>query len=105
MRVILQADQRQNQKHRNDFASSSTRTIPIRERIWIDVEPGKQSVSDCSVSKKLIHLLRHGSLHREDNGAIIKDNLQSHFVQPQHWYDEMWKKSMAGGGGHKKRFQ
>ena len=30
---------------KRDFASSSTRTIPIRERTWTDVEPGKQSLS------------------------------------------------------------
>ena len=28
---------------KRDFASSSTRTIPISERTWIDVEPGKQT--------------------------------------------------------------
>ena len=57
------------------------------------------------MSKKLINL-RHGSLPREDDGAIefwrVKDNLRNHFVQSQHWSDEKWKSSMAGGGGHKK---
>ena len=43
-------------------ASSSTRTIPIGERTWTDVEPREYSISDHEVSKKLIHLLRHGSL-------------------------------------------
>ena len=61
------------------------------------------------MSKKLINLLRHGSLPREDGGAIefwrIKDDLQNHFVYSQHWSDEKWKSSMAGGGGHQKRFQ
>ena len=55
---------------RREPASSSTRTFPIRERTWTDVEPGKQSLSDYEVSKKLIRLLCHGSLQREDNGAI-----------------------------------
>ena len=36
--------------------SSSTRTIRIGERTWTDVEPGKYSLNDYSVSKKLIHL-------------------------------------------------
>ena len=45
--------------HRRDSASSSTRTIPIGERTWTDVEPGEYSLSDCAVSKKLINLLRH----------------------------------------------
>ena len=61
------------------------------------------------MSKKLINLLRHGSLPREDDGAIefwrVKDYLQNHFVYSQHWSDEKWKSSMAGGGGNKKRFQ
>ena len=45
---------------RRTSASSSTRTIPIGERTWIDIEPQKYSLSDYSVSKKLINLLRHG---------------------------------------------
>ena len=55
---------------KRDSASSSTRTMPIGERTWTDIEPGKFSLTDCSVSKKLINLLRHGSLPREDDGAI-----------------------------------
>ena len=94
---------------RREPAGSSTRTIPIGERIWTDVEPGEYSISDCEVSKKLIRLLRHGSLPREDDGAIefwrIKDNLQKHFPYCHHWSDEKWKKSMARGGGNKKRHQ
>ena len=94
---------------RRDSASSSTRTIPIGERTWTDVEPGEYSISDYEVSKKLIHHLRHGSLPRDNDGAIefwrLKDCLQDHFVFCHHWSDEKWKSSMAGGGGHKKRFQ
>ena len=68
---------------KRDSASSSTRTLPITKRIWTHVEPGKYSLSDYPVSKKLIHLLRHGSLPRDDEGAIefwrIKDHLQNLF--------------------------
>ena len=64
---------------RRDSASSSTGTFPIGERTWTDVEPVEYSISDNEVSKKLIRLLRHGSLPREDDGAIefwrMKDNL------------------------------
>ena len=88
---------------KRNFASTSTRTIPIRRRTWTDVEPGKRSLSDYSVSKKLIHLPRHGSLPRDNDGAIefwrIKDNLQQHFLYCHHWSDGKWKSSMAGGGG------
>ena len=91
-----------------ESASSSTRTIPVGERTWTDVEPGEYSLSDFEVSKKLIHLLRHGSLPRENDGAIefwrIKDNLQKYFPYCPHWSDSKWKKSMAGGG-NKKIFQ
>ena len=59
--------------------------------------------------KKLINLLRHGSLPRDNDGAIefwrMKDHLQDHVVFCHHWSDEKWKSSMAGGGGYKKRVQ
>ena len=94
---------------RRESASSSTRTIPIGERIWTDVEPGDYSISYYEVSKKLIHLLRHESLHRKTDGAIefwrIKDNLQEHVLYCHHWSDDKWKKNMARGGGNKKIYQ
>ena len=55
---------------RRDSASSSTRTVPIGERTWTDIEPGEYSISDYDVSKKLINLLRYGSLPRDNDGAI-----------------------------------
>ena len=82
---------------RRESASSSTRTISIGERIWTDVEPGEYSISEYEVSKKLIHLLRDGSLPRENHGAIefwrIKDNLEKYFLHCHHWSDDKWKKS------------
>ena len=51
-------------------ASSSTRTLPIRERKWTDVEPEDYSAVDYPVSKQLSTLLRNGHLPREDDGAI-----------------------------------
>ena len=43
------------------------------------------------------------------DGAIefwrIKENLQKHFLYCHHWSDDNWKKSMARGGGNKKRYQ
>ena len=76
---------------------------------WTDIEPGKYSLSEYDISKKLIHLLRHAiQVRREDDGAFqfwrIKDNLQT-FLYCHHWSDDRWKKSMAGGGGKKKRYQ
>ena len=92
-----------------DSASSSTRTIPIGERTWTDTEPQDYSLNDYSVSKKVLNLLRHGSLPREDDGAIefwrMKDYLRNYFVHSQHWFDEKWKSTMTKGGGNKKIFQ
>ena len=55
------------------------------------------------------HILRHGDLPREVDGAIevwrLKDCLRNDFENSRHWSDEMWKSRMAGGGGNKKRFQ
>ena len=94
---------------RREPAGSSTRTVPIGERIWTDVEPGEYSISEYAVSKKLVHLLCHGKLHREDDEAIEfwrnKDDLQKDFLQCHHWSDDKWKKTMARGGGNKKRYQ
>ena len=95
---------------RRESASSSTRTLLVGERKWTDVGPTEYSLSDYAMSKKLIHLLRHGKqVHREDDGAIefwrIKDDLQKHSLHCHHSSDDKWKKSMAGGGGNKNRYQ
>ena len=37
----------------------TTATIPIHETRWIDIEPSKQNLASCDISKKLINLLRH----------------------------------------------
>ena len=94
---------------RRDSAGSSTIIFSIGNRTWTDVEPGEYSISDDEVSKQLIRLLRHGSLPRDDDGAIdfwrIKDDLQKHFLNCHHWSDEKWKNSMARGGGNKNIYQ
>ena len=53
---------------RREPADPSTRTIPTGKRTWTDVEPGEYKLSDYAMSKKLIHLLRHARIHREDDG-------------------------------------
>ena len=80
-------------------ASSSTRTGPIGERNWTDVEPEDYSPVDYPVSKQLSTLHRHGHLPREDDGAIefwrIKDYLWNDLERSQHWSDEKWKSTLA----------
>ena len=94
---------------RRTSACSSTRTVPICERIWTDIEPGTQSNVAHSVAKRLNTLLGHGQLPRKEDGAIefwrFKDYLRNDFENSQHWSDEMWKSKVQGGGGNKKRFQ
>ena len=82
----------------------------MNRRNWIDIEPGKHSLSAYEVSKKVIHLLCHSQqVHREEDGAVhfwrIKENLQSQFPQSIHWSDDRWKACLAAGGGAKRRFQ
>ena len=45
--------------------------IPMKERKWIDIEPGESSFSAYEISKKVINLLRHSqTVQREDDGAV-----------------------------------
>ena len=94
---------------RPSTACSSSRTVPILERTWIDIEPGTQIDQAYPVAKRIHTLLRHGELIREEDGAIefwrLKDDLRNKFEYSDYWSDEMWKSKTAGGGGNKKRFQ
>ena len=94
---------------KRDFASSSTRTIPIGKRTWTDIEPGTYSLSDYPSVEETDQSSSSWKSPRDNDGAIefwrIKDYLQDHFEFCHHWSDEKWKSAMAGGGGHKKRFQ
>ena len=97
-----------------DFACRSKAKAKSQRRepnlLALHQEPGKYSLSDYEISKKLIHLLCHGQhVHREDDGAVqfwrIKDNLQNFFLYCPHWSVSKWKKSMAGGEGNMKSYQ
>ena len=92
---------------RRTSACSSTRTVPMCERSWTDIEPEDYSPIAYPVSKQLSTLLRHGHLPREEDGAIQFWRLQDYHridfvVRSQHWSDELWKSTMAKGGGNKK---
>ena len=77
----------QAKTRRRTSACSSTRTVPICERIWTDIEPGAQSDQAYPVAKSLNTLLRHGELLREEDGAIefwrLKDDLRNKFENSQ----------------------
>ena len=110
MFLLLQADQRPKQNYKDVFLPAHPqKTKPIGERTWTDIEPQDYSPTDYSVSKKLINLLRHGSLPRDNDGAIefwrLTGYHRNRFVHSQHGSDEKWKSIMAKGGGNKKIFQ
>ena len=72
----------------------------MNRRNWIDIEPGKHSLSEFEVSKKVIHLLRHSQqVHREEDGAVHfwrrKENLQNQFPQSINWSDDRWTVCLA----------
>ena len=86
---------------RRTSACSSTRTLPIGERTWTDIEPEDYPPIAYSVPRQLSILLRCGHPPREDDGAIefwrLKDYLRNDFAQSQHWSEEKWKSTMAKG--------
>ena len=104
--MILNADQRRKQNHKDENLLASPRICHIGRRNWIDIEPGTHSISAYEVSKKVIHLLRHSQqVHREEDGALhfwrMKENLQNKIPQSIHWSDGRWKACLAAGGGEK----
>ena len=88
---------------------SSSRTIFILERAWIDIEPGHQVDQAYPVAKRINTLLRPGELPREEDGAIefwrLKDGLPYKFKYSKYWFNDVWMCKMEGGGGNYKRFQ
>ena len=90
--------------------SVGTTTIPLSERVWIDIEPSKPDLESYNLSKKVINLLRHNQkLHREQDGAIqfykIKFHLRDYHLPIQNWSDDRWLACLAAGGGSKRRYQ
>ena len=90
--------------------STGTTTIPLSERVWIDIEPSKQGLDSHNLSKKVINLLRHNQkLHREQDGAVqfykIKFHLRDYSFPIQNWSDYRLLACLAAGGGPKRRYQ
>ena len=90
--------------------SSGTTTIPLSERIWIDIVPSKQDFDSHNPSKRVINLLRHNQkVHREQDGAVqfykIKFHIRDYSLSTQNWSDNRWLACLAAGGGSKRRYQ
>ena len=89
--------------------SSGTTTIPLSERIWIDIVPSKQDFDSHNLSKRKINLLRHNQkVHREQDGAVqfykIKFHVRDYSLSTQNWSDNRWLACLAAGGGPKRRY-
>ena len=60
--------------------STGTTTIPLSERVWIDIEPSRPDLESYNLSKKVINLLRHNQkLHREQrwSNPILQNQIPS----------------------------
>ena len=111
MQVILHADQRPKQNHKDEnLPALPQEPYLLGKELGTDVEPEENSLSDYAVSKKVIHLLRHSqTVQREEDGAVqfwrIENFLQSQFPQVLYWSDDRWEACLAAGGGAKRRYQ
>ena len=78
--------------------STGVTTIPLNERVWIDVEQSKQDL-ECDLSKKVINLFRHNQkLHREKDGGtqFCKNKVPSTRPSSQNWSNDQCLNYLAG---------
>ena len=105
MYLLLRADQKAEAKPRKrTSACSSTRTVPICDISWTDIEPGTYSHIAFPVSKTTESSSSSwwSTTRRRWSDWILEICLRNDLERSQHWSDELWKSRMAGGGGHKK---
>ena len=58
MQKILHAEQRQKQNYKDyNLLALHQESFPLNKKKWIDIEPGKYSLSEYEVSKKVIHYI------------------------------------------------
>ena len=107
MQVILQVDQRPKQNHKDAILPAHPQELYLLGKEIGLMLNHKKSLSGYFVSKKLINLLRDGSLPRDKDGVIefwrIKNYFQGRFVIIG--LTKSGRAPWPGGGGHKKRYQ
>ena len=108
--MLLRSDQRPKQNHEDVLLPAHLQELYLSVKdLGLILSQKTYSPIAYPVSKQLSALLRHGHLPREEDEAIelwrLKDCLRNEFENSQHWSGEMWKSTLAGGGGNKKRFQ
>ena len=84
------------------ISSPSSTRIPIHERSWIDIEhqePTQKDAASFPISKRMITLLRHGTLPPDEDGAIefwrLNEEFKSDFPNSVHWSIGLWLKPSA----------
>ena len=89
-------------------------SVPLRERKWVDVDPGRYDHECYVTSKAMNRLLRHDqNVPREIDGAIKFEDIVEEFNKKKkkkfdgasQWSLDDWISVLAIGGGAKKRFQ
>ena len=105
----LIAEARSRQK---PTVATTSVSIPVRERKWIDIETQRSHDQQCfDVSKAITRLLRHvQTVPRGIDGAIqyndiIEECKKKQFDGAVQWSLEDWISTLAKGGGAEKRFQ
>ena len=87
-------------------SSSTSTTIPIHSRKWIDVEPREQHDRSYPIVKRMTTVLRHEPLPRGEDGAIefrrLKLEFESRFPNSVNWPIRSSINHVERGGGHKK---
>ena len=93
-------------------ATLTSISIPVLERIWIDIETQRSNDQKCfEVSKAITRLLRHdqtfprgiaGAIHDND---IMEECRRKKFDDASQWLLEDWISKLAKGGEGKQRFQ
>ena len=88
----------------------SSKSVPINERKWMDIDPQPFDHSCFEESKFMTRTLRHdSSTPRDEDGAVRFDEfivkLKEFFVSTLQWTVKTWANSLAQGGGWKKRLQ
>ena len=88
-------------------------SVPLRERKWMDVNPGSYDHECYVISKAMTRLLRHDqNILRETDGAIKYEDIfefskkkRKNFEGASQWSLNDWISILAKGGGANKRFQ
>ena len=97
---------------RREPAGSSPRIIPMKARNWIDIEPGKSSLSlrirSSEESNSSSSSFTTSTSRRGWSGSFLENKGKSSESIPTnsiHWSDDRWKACLAAGGGAKRRYQ